>query len=285
MGGGHFATPRQDPAPLGCPAGDTGAAAGRGRGRGPSATTGCGAGQGTQCGEVRRGQEGRGHPVGTSGLTAPPVPRAPRNSELRLFQVLCAPPALRVLPPAAPAWPGGALPAAACPRAAGTRRSWLGRAGVGWERGPLSPHRCGRAGCGSKAPRPAGPVLLGGRSLPRRSQPRGGRAHPVITPQQLPALPGQRGDGRAGTARWGPGLPEAIAHPLLAISCASGGVCAPSLLGHPRAPSMPPTRGGGSRGQTQQLLRTCPAGPQRTMTPLRSRGAGGGGHPRWWWQK
>ncbi|XP_038019397.1 collagen alpha-1(I) chain-like [Motacilla alba alba] len=144
--------------------------------------------------------------------------RAAGHPELRLLQVPCAPPAPLVLPPASrTCLARGALPAAACPRAAETRRSWLGRAGVGWERGPLSPHRCGRAGCGSKAPRPAGPVLLGGRSLPRRSQP-GAAGHTPSLPQ-LPALPGQGGGGRAGTARWRRGRREGIAHPRLALPC------------------------------------------------------------------
>lgn len=138
----------------------------------------------------------------------------------------------------------GALPAAACPRAAGTRRSWLGRAGAGWERGPLSPHRCGRAGCGSKAPRPAGPVLLGGRSLPRRSQPGAGGHTPSLPHSSCRRCPGR--EGTAGPARPG-GDGEGRkpsptrAWPSPAAGRASGGFVLPPCVG-PRGGTPEPHR-------------------------------------------
>lgn len=196
-------------------------------------------------------------------------------------QVPCAPPALRVLLHL----PGPGGPACSGLSAGGRDAKEL-----------VGPGRC-RVGAGSAQPTqvwprrlrqqssaPGWPRLAGWQEPPAPLAARGGRAHPVITPQQLPALPGQGGDGRAGTARWGGGRCEAIAHPRLVLACCGegkrGAIVPPSLRGtlwgHPRAPSVPPTRGGGSRGQAQQLLWTCPAGPQRTMTPLRSCRAEGG---------
>lgn len=141
----------------------------------------------------------------------------------------------------------GALPAAACPRAAGTRRSWLGRAGVGWERGPLSLHRCGRAGCGSKAPRPAGPVLLGGRSLPRRSQPGAGGHTPSLPHSSCRRCPGR--EGTAGPAR--PGGDGDGTKPSPTRACASRGFvpppCGGSSGGTP-APHRCPRRVGEAAG-------------------------------------
>lgn len=60
---------------------------------------------------------------------------------------------------------------------------------------------------GSEAPRPAGPVLLGGSSRPPRALLPGAGTPCHYAPQQLPALPGKGGGGgaRAEPAWWGRG--------------------------------------------------------------------------------
>lgn len=324
---GRFTThPGGSLRPGGTPAGTrgAGAAAGWGRGRSPSAETGCGAGRGTQCGEATRGERGRGRPAaarvgwsrhtrkalgreragsrplrpsgspgrrgrapaGAAGTKAAPAPPGPPR-----------PPPCRALPDTLhlPGPRGGGGGPACSSLSAGSRDAKeLVGPGVGVGAGVRSAH-AGVAvpAAGREAPRPAGPVLLGGSSLPAPlSTPgRAGTPH-HYTPQQLPALPGQGGGGRAaakpaGTAKWGRGWREAIANPVRGPrpwgrgGCAGGRVSFPRVgppQGHPEPRGRPGTPAGGEAdgvGLSSCLGRGL-RGPQHTMTPLRSRGAGGG---------
>lgn len=204
------------------------------RGRGPSAETGWGAGRGTQCGEAMRGEQGQGHPtVGRAGWSRhtqnppgweplgsqpPQLSRAPwctrgRGAAVAVSQwgqrqlwLLLAPrvPLLCRALPSTLHLPGPGGPCLQQPV-----RGQPGREGAGWAgrrggSGVCSAHAGVAApAAGREAPRPAGPVLLGGSSLPRRSHPGAAGTPRHYAPERLPALPGQgRGGGGQSRLAW-----------------------------------------------------------------------------------
>lgn len=140
----------------------------------------------------------------------------------------------------------GVLPAAACPRAAGTRRSWLCRAS-----GSAQPTQA-RLQAGRLRARPASSCWVAGASRAALHPGAGGQAHPVITPQsscrRCPgregvAGPGQSRPARPGGDRDGKKLSPAACEP-------------PPRTAAPGAPRWSRHAAGSRRGRAQQLLGT-----------------------------
>lgn len=202
--------------------------------------------------------------------------------------------------------PGGGRdrPAAACPRGAGTRRSWSGR-----QRGPLSPHRCGRAGGRQRSSAPGWPRLAGWQQPPSpRSPPRGrhtlslrptaaagaaregrgrrgrGRAGPVGTGMGTGGWGREDGDRRMGSPRPGGAGSGHTASPARAGGC--WGPASPPRRGTPwsRGPAVALARGGKQPGSRRAAAGDVPAGPRAHNAPIevprRGGGAQGGGGRR-----
>lgn len=199
----------------------------------------------------------------SSPLSSPRAPGAP------------APPGPLVLPPPAPAWPGG--PCLQRPVRDAQELVGPGRCRVG--AGSAQPTQVWPRRLRQRSSAPGWPRLAGWQEPPAPLAARGGRAHPVISPAAGAARAGRGRQGRHGL----PGMRMRMVRRHCPPAPGSrGSLRARDPAGAPPRPMDAPDAWGRQPRSGPAAARDVPCGSAVHNDPIEVP-RGGGEHPRWWW--